>query len=102
MIATTNATGSLIAGFITLSPSAAGLNVGGNRYVLDTCLTRLVHDFCNDTRRSEFIGDDHDRVIRPLDVQPFDGLSQLAQLQLAAVHPDLPVRSNADQKVPGL
>src|SRR5262249_8202900 len=71
-IARTKAIGSLIAGFITWSPSAAGRNVSGYRYILDASLTGLVHDLCNSSRRSQLVGDDDDGVLRPFDVQAFD------------------------------
>ncbi len=53
-------------------------------------------------RRRRLVGDDDDGVLGPLDVQPLDRRAHLAQVDLAAVHPDLAVRADRDQDVAGL
>ncbi len=48
------------------------------------------------------VGDDDDRVVGPLDVQPLHLRAHFAQLDAPPVHPDVAVLADRDQQVAGV
>ena len=49
-----------------------------------------------------FVRDDHDRVVRALDVQPLHLRADVAQLDAPPIHPNVAVLADRDQQVAGV
>src|SRR6185503_11047017 len=70
-----------------------------NRHDLDTGETYFVHNLGHDAGVRRLVGDDHDRVVGSLDMQPLHHRANVSQVDAAAIHPDVAVLANRDHEV---
>jgi hypothetical protein len=76
--------------------------IGCDRHDRDAGEANLVHHLGHHAGVRFPVGDDHDGVVGPLDVQPLHLRTHFAQLDTPPIHPNVAVLANRNHQVAGI